>query len=130
MDTTIVEYITRIDTFTLAADTIHTTAWIECDSLTLKPKPVVLHSIGHRSALRIDIDSSGLLKADSRCDSLVRLLEVREQLISRLRTESTHTVEPVYVTRWYDMMCRWYTVVTLGILALYLFLRIGLKFPI
>lgn len=82
---------------------------IECDSITNKPKPFVVEKKEEHASLRTEVTEEGELIADSKCDSLVKQVEVLEQKIHTLRTEKTDTIQPIiqYKTRQIDIVCRW-----------------------
>ena len=83
---------------------------IECDSNTNKPKPLQIEKhAAERAHLAVQVTGQSELIVDSRCDSLVEEIEVRDKLITRLQTKSTDTVhvETEYKTRQIDIVCRW-----------------------
>jgi heat shock protein HslJ len=108
-DSTIVKTETRIDTITMPGDTIEFEVKINCDSVTNEPEPVSYQDENEQSSVSLSIDSTGTLKGQAGCDSLRKELELKDQKITRLRTEKTLHTKPVRVqwVAWYHKAAMW-----------------------
>lgn len=101
--------IVRVDTLTIEGDTVRITELIECDSITNKPKPFKLRSKSGRATLSVMVDAAGELKADATCDSLQKIIESKDKIISKLRLEKnviTKMQEPSKWQTWFDVTCK------------------------
>jgi hypothetical protein len=78
--------------------------WIKCDPVTNKPIPVTQEFKGENTKAVFNLDDQGNMTGNVTCDSLQRLVEVRDSTIIRLRKESTVTekIIEVHKARWYD----------------------------
>ena len=118
-----ISYVERYhtDTVSIPGDTLTLTAWIECDSITNKPKPVNSRSGSSRGSASITIDANGRLQADvilnlykAQVQRLTKELyraQQEKELIIEVKTE--------YKTRRIDIFCRWVAGFSLLIFALY-----------
>jgi hypothetical protein len=125
-DSVYVKETIRFDTLRIPGETIRVIEehFIECDSVTLKAKPKSKKYKGSRSSLTLTIDKNGTLKAESHCDSLERILALKDTEITRLKSEKKVITLPPVVThepRWYDIALRWIAFIAL------LFILIRLK---
>jgi hypothetical protein len=125
-DSTYVKEVPRYVEIKIPGDTVTVTEYIECDSATLKPKPVTIKAKNNRAALAVNIKATGELTATGSCDSLKDVIQVMDKEIFRLRHEKKHEVveKTVYKTRGIDKFARLYTGITLGALLLYLIFKV------
>lgn len=107
-DSTVVTIETRVDTLKIKGDTVYLDKLIDCGDKG-KLKPFVVQARSGRESLRIQVDKNGRLTATAICDSLWRLIEIKDREIYRLRKESSSRIEstPVYLTRKIDIICRY-----------------------
>lgn len=123
-----ISYVERYhtDTVSIPGDTITLTAWIECDSITNKPKAVNGRSGSKRGSVSFSVDENGQLKADvilnkymaevQRLTKELYRAQQQKELIVEVRTE--------YKTRRIDIFCRWVTGLGLLTAALYILKKI------
>lgn len=88
-DSTYVKEISRDVEVKIERDTVTITEFIECDSVTNKPKPIKIKKSSTRASINIDISSDGKLTATSECDSLNAIIEVKDREIHRLTQKET-----------------------------------------
>ncbi|MGL6123951.1 MAG: hypothetical protein ACRC1W_13270 [Shewanella sp.] len=114
-DSTYVKETVRFDTLRIPGETIRVIEehFIECDSITLKAKLKHKKYKGGRSSLIISIDKNGTLQATSHCDSIEKILKLKDTEITRLRSEKkTETIVKItHEPRWYDIALRWVAVI-------------------
>lgn len=125
-DSTVIVERLRVDTLHIAGDTIRLAGvQIKCDSLTNLPKPLDFRRQSGRARLGLTIGATGILTAESTCDSLQRIVEIRDKEVYRLRSRlSTVVKPPVFRTRTIDYFCRCFTVVVVLLIAGAIYLRI------
>lgn len=110
-DSIIIQYVPRTVEVKLPGDTVTLTEYIECDSVTNKPKPVKFNVHSKRAKVKVEIDSEGKLTATGGCDSLKGVIQLLDKEILRLRSEKRKEVQVVteYKTRGIDIFCRCFT---------------------
>ena len=125
-DSIIVKEVPRLVEVKIPGDTVTVTEYIECDSLTNKPKPKKIQATTGRAFTSDEVKADGTLTATGGCDSLSQLIEVKDREISRLRSEKTdtHTTQIVHKPTGFDIFLRW----LFGILAAFIGIRTLLKF--
>lgn len=123
-DSTITKEVPRIIEVHVPGDTVIIQEYIECDSLTNKPKPKKLSASHARAFVSVSIDSTGMLEASGGCDSLRKEIEVMDKEIFRLRHEKKTITAVEYKTRGIDIFCRWFTGIAIVLLIIYVILKI------
>jgi len=123
-DSVRVEYVPRDVPVYIPGDTVTVTDWIECDSVTNKPKPITIKKKAGRTTLNLKVKSTGQLSASSSCDSLTQIITVLDKEVFRLRHEKVVKTEPIYKTRKIDKICRWFSGVVLLLIIIYIILRV------
>ena len=112
-----ISYVERFhtDTVSIPGDTITLTAWIECDSITNKPKPVTGRSGSSRGSATVTVDSSGKLMANVILNQYKAQVQRLSKELFRARQEREVVVEvrTKYKTRTIDIYCRWFTGISL-----------------
>jgi uncharacterized protein YcfL len=129
-DSVHVEYIPRMVEVKVPGEKVTVTKYIECDSVTNKPKPIDIAATKGKAHVAVVIDKEGQLTANSECDSLTELIKVLDQKITRLKSEKQTVVLPpeiVYKTYWFDVPARFISLLTLLIIIVYILRR--LYFP-
>ena len=119
MDSTMVEVRERVDTLWMAGEVLEVPVYIECDSLTNKPKPFKQKKVGKNVSATANLDKKGLLTLTCKEDSLMVVTKKLDSIVFRLRHEDkTITLPPVvtHTPHWFDIGFRWWALVT----ALYL----------
>lgn len=125
-DSIVTKEIPRFDTVRVAGEMIVVTEYIECDSVTNKPKAVKLKAKNEKAFVSVEIDSAGKLSATGGCDSLYAVVTVMDKTITHLKHElnekSTEVVKTktIYRTRRIDIFCRTFTGLVLFFLLLVL----------
>lgn len=117
-DSVTVKEVVRLDTVTLPGDTVRLTGVvIECDSATNRAKPLNLARRGAAARLRVTISPAGTLTASGGCDSLKRVVGIRDKEITRLTARLNTVIKPPeYRTRGIDYFCRCFTAVVIAVL--------------
>ena len=66
--------------------------------------------------------SKGVITVECKTDSLQHIIEVKNKIIDKYRFHSSEKtkIQKVFHNRWYDIALRWYGVITLIMLVLYL----------
>jgi hypothetical protein len=130
-DSTYVREVPRFISVNVPGDTVEVLKYIECDSVTNKPKPFELTKKGDRSSVKILVKSNGELQATGICDSLMPIVTAMDKEIYRLRHEKKHTTELViqYKTHPYDNFCHWWTALTILALVAFGFYKLNKLFP-
>jgi hypothetical protein len=102
-------------------DTVRIDRWIECDSVTNKPKPFIETKRGHKQAsITTEMKSDGELISTATCDSLNEIITAKDKEIFELRTNNTAKTEQTiqYKKRGFDTFTNWYFAITaLGLIA-------------
>lgn len=126
-DSTHIEYRDRIIEVPVPGDTVREEVRIECDEKTNKPKPVTIKKKSGRATLNLKVNSSGKLTATATCDSLNLIIAAQDKEIYHLRreTKTTHEVRTEFKTRGIDIFCRWFSLIIVILLAVYIYLRIN-----
>lgn len=93
-DSTFVTEVIRIDSIVIPGDSIPFEVFIECDSITNKPKPLLFSTKSGRAFIEIRLDSAGMLEGICKADSLLKVVESQNQIITRLRFEKKTVVIP------------------------------------
>lgn len=126
-DSLIVKEVPRIVTVTIPGDTVTVKEYIECDSITNKPKPKEFKSGNGRAKVSVMIADDGSLTATGGCDSLQRAIEVRDKIIEKFHSEEKNELKTVveYKTRGIDKFCRWFTAISIILIVAYIFYRLN-----
>lgn len=124
-DSTYVKEVPRFVEVKVPGDTVTLIQYIECDSVTNKPKPFNAKVKGLRSQVAVKVNSDGQLTTDCVCDSLRNVVKVMDKEIFRLRHEKKEVIKVIthteYKTRWYDIAARWVSVMT--IIGFFIYLK-------
>lgn len=132
LDSTFMTETTQYDTIFVAGDTVILKEWVECDSVTNKPKPFKAKAKSGRASITLEVTDRGTLKVEGVCDSLQRLVETKDREIFRLRKETSNksttiTKQPSKLKVWFDISCQ----LLAGLFVLLLLARVtGLKWPL
>lgn len=122
-DSTYVKEVPRFVEVKVPGDTITLTEYIECDSVTNKPKPAEFKASGSRAYVSAKVKANGELTVTGGCDSLKHVVELMDKEIFRLRHEKKEVVKVVTVFKaaWYDIAARWVSVLT--IIGFFIYLK-------
>jgi hypothetical protein len=125
-DSIVVREVPRIVEVVVPGETITVTKYIECDSVTNKPKPVELIVKSVKSKVTLKVDSTGLMTATGGCDSLKLALQAMDRELFHYKHEKTEIKEPqvIYKTRSIDIFCRWFSAIVLVLLGIIIFHKI------
>jgi hypothetical protein len=111
-------------------DTVEVTEYLECDSLTKKPKPVNIKAKATKAFVNIIIDDHGKMSVTGGCDSLIAIVKSMEKQILKLKHEKKTVIQEVRKLRWYDHAAHYISLVTLVCFAaLVIYALIKLKLP-
>jgi len=119
MDSTMVEVRERVDTLWMDGEILEIPVYIECDSITNKPKPMSIKKAGKNLSVNIGLNGKGLLRVKCKEDSLMMVTRKLDSIVFRLRHEDKTITLPPIVTHtpyWFDVLFRWWALIT----ALYL----------
>lgn len=121
-DSTHVSVREREEPFIIAGETVTVTKYIECDSVTNKPKETTIETRGKSAFTKTTIDKDGKLTSTGGCDSLRGVLHAKDSIIQHFRETKKETVQPViiYKTRIID----WWTRVIAAAALVYILLKI------
>jgi hypothetical protein len=112
-----VETRARIDTLYLPGEVVDLPPiYIECDSLTNRPKPFTQTKDGKRVYVKAKLNGKGLLTVKCTCDSLATVVTLQDKEIFRLRQEKKVVVVPPKITHapyWFDVLFRWWALITI-----------------
>jgi hypothetical protein len=124
-DSIVYRDVPRIVEVQVPGETITLTEYIECDSITNKPKPKRFHAKANKAKVDITIKADGSITATGGCDTLQMMLTVMDREIFRLRRENEEILntKTQFKTRWFDMMFRWAFGIILALLGLRTFLK-------
>jgi hypothetical protein len=126
-DSTYVREIPRNMEVKIERDTVTITEYIECDSVTNKPKPMKIEKHSTRASIDINIDQDGKITATSECDSLNAIIEVKDREIYRLtlkETKETTVTEKGRVFPWWGWLLVGFLLGVICMLILKVYLRI------
>ncbi len=128
-DSIIVKEIPRIVEVPVPGETVMVTEYIECDSVTNKPKPKKMNARSGKAVMNIDVKADGSITGLGGCDSLKALVETADRLIERYRSAQKTEVKIEYEHQpyWYDIAARWIAGITLLFVLLVLFTRLKPK---
>jgi hypothetical protein len=87
IDSVYVTLTPRDTTIYIPGDTVNITTYIECDSLTNKPKALSQHARSGRLSSSVSITPDGRLSVRAQCDSLEQVISLMDKEIFRLRQE-------------------------------------------
>jgi hypothetical protein len=87
IDSVYVTLTPRDTTIYIPRDTVNITTYIECDSLTNKPKALSQHARSGRLSSSVSITLDGRLSVRAQCDSLEQVISLMDKEIFRLRQE-------------------------------------------
>jgi hypothetical protein len=87
IDSVYVTLTPRDTTIYIPGDTVSITTFIECDSVTNKPKALSQHARSGRLSSSVSIMPDGRLSVRAQCDSLEQIISVLDKEIFRLRQE-------------------------------------------
>ena len=126
-DSLVSRLVERLDTVYLPGDSVTFIEYLDCDTATNKPKPVIIEGRSNQARVSVAIGTGGQAKITCLCDSLREVVKVYDKELFRLRHESKVTVKTVveYRTRQIDIVGRWVLVVLLVLVLLYLGKKIG-----
>ena len=130
-DSLVSRLVERLDTVYLPGDSVTFIEYLDCDTATNKPKPVVIEGRSNQARVSVAIGTGGRAKITCLCDSLREVVKIYDKELFRLRHESKATVKTVveYRTRKIDIIGRWVLMVLLVLMILYLGKKFGwLKF--
>lgn len=106
IDSTHVSVREREEPFIIAGETVTVTKYIECDSVTNKPKPATVETKGKTAFAKTTIDKDGKLTTTGGCDSLRGVLHARDSIIKHYREFKSEKIEPVIIPRIIDWWAR------------------------
>jgi hypothetical protein len=126
-DSLSVKIVPRFITVNVPGETVTVKEYIECDSLTNKPKPKEFKAATGRAKVTVSVKADGELIATGGCDSLKLQLEARDSIIYHLRREEKETVREkvVYETRPIDKFCRPFTGIALLLITGFIFYKLN-----
>lgn len=127
-DSTYTKEIPRPFIVRLPGDTVRITRLIECDPVTNKPRPFKAAKKSGRASEQAELKANGELTVTGTCDSLNKVIQTMDKEIYRLRTEKKKIVQPEYLTRDFDKVCRWYFAITVLLGLGFLFFKINKYF--
>ncbi|NOS94540.1 MAG: hypothetical protein HOP30_21725 [Cyclobacteriaceae bacterium] len=112
-------------------ETVTLTKYIECDSVTNKPKPFHFAVKSGKAKADVVIDEKGEMNVVAGCDSTLAKVAVLEKQIERYQKESKSKSEtiPEFKTRRVDIFCRWWTSATLFLLLAVFIYKLKFKNP-
>lgn len=110
--------------YSIPAEPIILTEWIECDTLTHKPKPTRSTSREESGSLSMDLDASGRLTVIGQCDSLLTVVKQLEKEAQHYRDSRETIPNTVFKTRKIDIYCRWFTGIFLAAGLLYIIYKL------
>jgi hypothetical protein len=118
-DSTSSKITVRLDTVRLPGDTVTLINYIECDSVTNKPKPVKFNAKSGKAHVSVKVDATGQLTATGGCDSLEAVVKAYDKELFRYRHENKKEVvtRTEFKTRDVDIFCRWFTGIVLVLLT-------------
>jgi hypothetical protein len=123
-DSIVYQEVPRIVEVKVPGEKVTITKYIECDSVTNKPKPVEIKvkSAKSKASVSVKVDSTGLMTATGGCDSLKLALEVMDKELFHYKHEKSDTkeVKPqiIYKTLTIDIFCRWFSAIVLVVLGI------------
>lgn len=123
-DSIVVKEVPRIDTVHIPGEKIVVTEYIECDSVTNKPKAKSIKAQGTRTNLSVVLRTDGSMVATAGCDSLQAVVTAMDKEIFHLKHESKTSnkevvkTQLIYRTRKIDIFCRWFTGLALSFLLI------------
>lgn len=127
-DSIITREVPRIVEVVVPGETVTVTKYIECDSVTNKPKPIELKvkTANSKASVSVKVDSTGLMTATGGCDSLKLALQAMDRELFHYKHEKTEIKEPqvIYKTRSIDIFCRWFSAIVLVLLGIIIFHKI------
>lgn len=90
-DSTYVREIIKHDTVHVKGDTVSIIQRIECDSITNKPKPIMIKEHVGRARASVQVKANGELKVVASCDSLQLIVNTLDKEVFHLRHEQKDT---------------------------------------
>lgn len=118
------------DTVLIPGDTVTLAPFfVQCDSVTNKPVPIEKVGRSGRAAVRIMVDRTGQVRITSTCDSLLKVIEVKQTTINHLRKELTTKIKIEYRTYWYDRYSRPISLIVVTLIAVWLGLKLRRVLP-
>jgi hypothetical protein len=125
-DSIIVKEVPRMVEVFVPGATVTVKEYIECDSLTNKPKPKKIQAQTGKAFTSVEVKADGTLTAIGGCDSLQHLVQVLDKEVFRLRYEKKDSVltKIEYRTRCIDKFCRWFTGISIASCLLFLGLHL------
>ena len=124
-DSTVIQYVPRIEIVKIPGDTVTIERFIECEDN--KPKPVKIRAQSKRAKVVAEIKPDGKLILTGGCDSLEQVVTVLDKEIYRLRHDSEFKQIPTFRTRKIDIWCRWIAGSSILLLALAIILWVKKK---
>lgn len=126
-DSTYVKETPRDVEVKIQRDTVTITEYIECDSVTNKPKPISIKKTSTRASIKIDIAPDGQLTATSGCDSLKTIIQALDKEIHRVtqkETKETTVTDKGRVFPWWGWLLVGFLLGIIVMLILKVYLRI------
>lgn len=125
-DSTVTRYVTRIDTVIIPGEKVTLKEYIECDTVTNKPKPFQAKAKKGKAYVSVKIEPTGELTAQGGCDSLTQVIKAMDKEIYRLRHEKKFEVkvEKEYINHWYDPPARFISLLTIVVVAGYVVIKL------
>lgn len=119
-DSIIVKEVPRVVEVPVPGETVTVTEYIECDSVTNKPKPKKINARSGKAVMNIDVKADGSITGSGGCDSLKALIQTADKLIERYRSAQKTEVKIEYVHQpyWYDIAARWIACIALVLFVL------------
>jgi hypothetical protein len=114
-DSTVIQEKIRTEYVPVKGDSFPYEVRIECDKNTNKPKPLIFSKKQGQVKTNFNIDSSGTLRGVAGCEDLVVEVNVKDQIITKLRRElqENNTIKYVPYTGWFDYLLRYVCILLL-----------------
>jgi hypothetical protein len=110
----------RLVPYAVPGETVTVTEYIECDSVTNKPKPAKGSARNGKSETSFDLDKNGKLTSKCKCDSVELLLKETQKEVYTLKQtsdkEKDSEVRIEYKTRDIDRVCRMMAVILIVVI--------------
>jgi hypothetical protein len=126
-DSIVIKEVPRLVEVKLPGETVKVVEYLECDSLSNKPKPKKIHATSDRARVSVAVNNKGILTATGGCDSLREVITLMDREIFRMRHEKKEKVKVVteYKTRFIDKVCRWFTGIATIVMIVVVFFKLS-----
>jgi hypothetical protein len=124
-DSIVTRYVPRLVEVKVPGDTVAIYEYLECDSVTNKPKPFSAKAKSKKAHVAVVIDSTGKLSATGGCDSLKALLKAMDKELFHYRHEKKEEVIPQFKTRKIDVILRWIAITYLLLTVAYILKKLN-----